>query len=118
MDNFTELLKANNNVDLGKFLARKTEVGKGVFLTTSERVGVYLASKDVDAKRHLIHGWGQTEANIQSIKEYCDLVRQNLGNLSFPLKRQALEALKIRLISSNDGLKLEGQIPIVLGLSA
>ena len=61
---------------------------------------------------------GQTEANIQSIREYCELVRHNLGELSFPEKRQALEALKVRVTSSNEGIKLEGTIPIVSSLSA
>ena len=56
---------------------------------------------------------GQTEANIQSIREYCELVRHNLGELSFPEKRQALEALKVRVTSSNEGIKLEGTIPVV-----
>lgn len=26
---------------------------------------------------------GQAEMNIKTIKDYCDLVRHNLGNLSF-----------------------------------
>ncbi|MFC1874873.1 recombinase family protein [Chloroflexota bacterium] len=61
---------------------------------------------------------GQAEANIQSIKEYCELVNQNLGNLSFSEKRKALESLKIKVIAGEDGLKLEGIIPIVSGQCA
>ena len=58
---------------------------------------------------------GQSETNIQSIKEYCELVNQNLGNLSFSEKRKALESLRIKVIAGKDGLKLEGIIPIVSG---
>ena len=61
---------------------------------------------------------GQVETNIQSIKEYCELVNQNLSNLSFSEKRKALESLRIKVIAGKDDLKLEGIIPIVSGQCA
>jgi len=68
--------------------------------------------------RNKIEFIGQTEANIQSIKEYCEIARNNLGCLSFSEKRKALEALNIRVIVNGEQLRLEGTIPIVSGQCA
>ncbi len=58
------------------------------------------------------------EANVETIKDYCDLVRRNLGNLSFREKREALEALGIKVIVGKEGINMQGCIPIVSSLSA
>ncbi len=55
----------------------------------------------------------ETEVNMQSIKEYCELARHNLGNLSFSEKRNALESLRVRVIAGKGDLRLEGTLPIV-----
>jgi len=55
----------------------------------------------------------QAEADINGIQEFCELARYNLGNFSFPQKRIALEALKVRVTVKDGNLRLEGVIPIV-----
>ncbi len=70
-----------------------------------ERHKIELVKKDELAE--------QAETNIDSIRECCELVRHNLGSLSFFDKRQALEALGIRVIAGKEILKLEGTMPIV-----
>jgi site-specific DNA recombinase len=60
-----------------------------------------------------IESSGQTEVNIQSIKEYCELARHNLVNLSFSEKRKALESLGVRVVAGKGDLRLEGIIPIM-----
>lgn len=60
----------------------------------------------------------QSETNIKTIKDYCDLVRHNLGNMSFMEKREALEALAIRVIVGKDSINIQGCIPVVSSLSA
>jgi site-specific DNA recombinase len=59
----------------------------------------------------------QAETNIKTIKDYCDLVRHNLGNLSFMEKREALEALRIGVIVGKDSINIQGCIPVVSSLS-
>ena len=58
------------------------------------------------------------EVDIEAIHEYCEKVRNNLGNLSFREKRKALEALKIRVISDKGQITINGTIPIVSGQCA
>lgn len=60
----------------------------------------------------------QAETNIKTIKDYCDLVRHNLGNLSFLEKREAFEALRVRVVVGKDSLSIQGSIPVVSSLSA
>jgi transcriptional regulator of heat shock response len=55
----------------------------------------------------------QADANIESIKQACEMVRSNLGSLSFKDKREALETLNIRVCVDKDYLRLEGTLPIV-----
>ncbi|GAI86655.1 unnamed protein product, partial [marine sediment metagenome] len=54
----------------------------------------------------------QTEANMESIERFCDLVRQNLGDFTFEDKRLALEALQIRVRLDGNNINIEGAIPI------
>ncbi len=55
------------------------------------------------------------EVNIEGIKEACELVRKNLGTLSFEDKRLVLEALQIRVKVDDSVIYMEGAIPIPQG---
>jgi len=54
----------------------------------------------------------QAEVNIESIKQACEMVRSNLGTLTFEDRREALETLNVRVWIDKDSLKLEGTLPI------
>ncbi len=54
----------------------------------------------------------QTEANMESIEQFCDLVKQNLGDYTFEDKRLALEALQIRVRLDGKNINIEGGIRI------
>ena len=77
---------------------------------TREIRDIMLKMAELENRIELI---GQTEANIQSINEYCELSRHNLGNLSFSEKRRALESLGVRVIAGRGNLRLKGTLPIV-----
>lgn len=60
-----------------------------------------------------------TEVDIEAIREYCSMVRHNLGYLSFSEKRGLLEALRIRVLANQANIpKLDGTLPIVSGQCA
>ncbi len=54
----------------------------------------------------------QTEVNMESIEQFCELVRQNLGDFTFNDKRLTLEALQIRVRLDGNNINIEGAIPI------
>jgi len=54
----------------------------------------------------------QMDVDIQGIKEACELVRNNLTELSFENKRLALEALSIKIRIDGEDINIEGSIPI------
>jgi len=55
----------------------------------------------------------QAEVNIGSIKQACEMVRSNLGTLTFEDRREVLETLNVKVWIEKDYLKLEGTLPIV-----
>lgn len=61
---------------------------------------------------------GKVEINMESIKKYCELARNNIGSLSFSEKRLVLESLGARVIVSKEDVTLQGMIPIVSSQSA
>jgi site-specific DNA recombinase len=87
------------------------------FKFTSEIKGIMLEIDELERRKTELVNQAQlaeqTETNIDSIREYCELVRHNLGSLSFLNKRQALEALGIKVIVRKEILKLEGTLPIM-----
>ena len=52
-------------------------------------------------------------ADIKAIEQYCEKVRGNLGNLSFSEKRKALEALRIKVMSGKESIRIQGNLAIV-----
>jgi site-specific DNA recombinase len=54
----------------------------------------------------------QVQANEQSIEAACELIKQNLGSLTFEHKRLALEALQIRTWVDGTSVTIKGVIPI------
>jgi len=55
----------------------------------------------------------QAEVNIDGIKRFCELARQNLGNFTFEDKRLALEALQTEIWVDGDTITVLGSIPII-----
>ncbi|MFC1861739.1 recombinase family protein [Chloroflexota bacterium] len=78
---------------------------------------VMLAIEENNKKKldleYRIYSAKQSDASFESIKHACELVRSNLGTLSFNDKRETLEALNIKVLIDKDYLKLEGELPIV-----
>jgi len=60
----------------------------------------------------------QAEADMEGIKQACDIVRDNLLDLTFEKKRMALEALNVRVRIDNDKVNIEGTIPMTHGTFA
>lgn len=54
----------------------------------------------------------QVETDIDSIKRACELVRENLKTLDYETKRQALDALHIRVTIDGDNVLLSGAVPM------
>ena len=65
---------------------------------------------ELEKKLELI---SDTEVNVEAIQQYCEMVNRNLSNLTFAEKRNALEALRIRVMAGNEQITIEGTIPIV-----
>jgi site-specific DNA recombinase len=57
----------------------------------------------------------QASTDIQGIERFCELARQNLGDLTFENKRLALEALQIKVWVDGSSVNIEGAIPIPEG---
>jgi hypothetical protein len=51
---------------------------------------------------------------IKDIKQACEMVSQNLNNLTYEEKRLALEALNIKVWADNHNLSLEGVLPVTI----
>ncbi len=51
--------------------------------------------------------------NIKKVSEACELVKENLGNLTFEDKRLALEALQIEVWIDGDEIAIKGAIPML-----
>jgi len=56
-----------------------------------------------------------SQLKIDDIQKACQIVRDNLGRLTFDTKRLALEAFDIKVWLDNDNVVIEGNIPISLG---
>ena len=54
----------------------------------------------------------QEEVDIQGVRRFCELAKENLSNFSFEEKRLALEALRIRVLVNAATITVEGAIPI------
>ena len=55
----------------------------------------------------------QTDVNFESIEQFCEQWRQNLGEFTFEDKRLALEALQLKVwVDGDDEPIMEGAIPI------
>lgn len=54
---------------------------------------------------------GQAEMKLN---DYCERVRQNLGQCTLQDKRLALDALDIKVVSTQESTEIKGVIPIVL----
>lgn len=52
------------------------------------------------------------EVDIQGVRRFCELAKENLSNFSFEEKRLALEALRIRVLVNGATITVEGAIPI------
>lgn len=57
----------------------------------------------------------QVQVSAESIKNACELIKRNLGNLSFDHKRLALEALQIGVWVNGETVTIKGVIPISEG---
>lgn len=49
---------------------------------------------------------------MERIEQFCDLVRQNLGDFTLDDKRLALEALSIKVWVDASEINIEGAIPV------
>ena len=54
----------------------------------------------------------QTDVNFESIDQFCEQWRQNLGEFTFEDKRLALEVLQLKVWVDGDETIMEGAIPI------
>ena len=54
-------------------------------------------------------------SSVTDIKRACQLIKRNLGSLSFEDKRLALEALQIKVWVDDSNVNIEGVIPIPEG---
>ena len=54
----------------------------------------------------------QFRPDLQDIKKACELERQNLRNLSPDDKRQAMEALQVKVLIDGNTVEIEGAIPV------
>ncbi len=52
------------------------------------------------------------EVDIQGVRRFCELAKENLSSFSFEEKRLALEALRIRVLVNGTTITVEGAIPI------
>jgi len=53
----------------------------------------------------------RTEVAMERIEQFCELVRQNLGDFTFDDKRLALEALQLKVWVDGNNVNIEGAIP-------
>lgn len=93
-------------IDLGEFKAKKTEVG-------TRRTSAEAELARLDAEQRVIE---QAKLEAASLHNYCARVRANLQQLTMAEKRQALDALDIRVTWHPDwpAPKIEGRIPIYI----
>ena len=54
----------------------------------------------------------QFTPDLQDIRKACETVRQNLNNLSLEDKRQAMEALQVKVWIDASTVAIEGTIPM------
>jgi len=54
----------------------------------------------------------QSHISIKGIKQACELIKRNLGDPGFEVKRLALEALQIKVWIDGESITIEGVIPV------
>lgn len=54
----------------------------------------------------------QCKLDLEEIDKFCELVKQNLGGLTYENKRIALEALGIKVWIDGSDVSIEGAIPV------
>ncbi|MFC1995323.1 hypothetical protein ACFLVM_00375 [Chloroflexota bacterium] len=54
-----------------------------------------------------------TVVNVDAVKQHCEIVNRNLGNLTCTEKRRGLESLRIQVMAGTKQIMIEGTIPIV-----
>src|SRR5262249_44980632 len=94
---------AHEVIDLTELKAKKLDI--------TERKQRLLAQKEaVDAARYAVH---EAKARRQDILTYCLRVKERLTTLDVLYKRQALEALDIRVTwAPGEPIRIDGCIPM------
>ena len=73
------------------------------------RIGLQKLETEIEAR---IEQARQSQVNVEDIKKACEIVSNNLGDLSYEEKRLALEALNIKVWLNNERVTIEGAIPV------
>ena len=103
---------------------QKDRIHKAFYLTGDEEAfkrNIGMLAKEIEALKETqseleerISASKQFEVDIDGVKGACELVKRNLKTLSFEEKRLALEALQVKVWVSDDGVEINGCIPIPL----
>ena len=70
-----------------------------------------LENRKADLERR-IEAIEKAEISIDAIENACQIVQDNLGNITFETKRLALEVLNIRAYLYKDTVRIEGILPV------
>ena len=110
------------NAQLTNREKQKARVWKAFELTGDEETfkqSVAQLQREVEALRleklrleQAIEANEEFKPDLQDIKKACELVRQNLKGLSPEDKRQAIEALQVKVWIDGNAVEIEGAIPV------